>query len=95
MRNLKDKLGNFEMVCGSGIIHDVRLHLNLMVNWERNLEYYSNKDVQFKMFDWDRRNADGSIPMFEPDQGYVDKYFSDICNKAEKFLISNVRKKGD
>lgn len=86
INNLIDKLRSLERVCGASMIHDTRLHLSILVNWSRNLEFYSKSDATFEM--WDHtKDTTGFMEMFEPDQDYVDSYFNDICRKAEAWLI--------
>lgn len=90
IRNLLQKLRSFEAVCGGAILHDVRIHLNAMVNWEKNLEFYSTSDHIFKLLKWENGHSSG---FYEPSIVEINAYFNKLYTDAERFLANNVKYK--
>ena len=82
--NLREKLESFEKVCGAGLIHDTNQHLCIMINWERNFEYYIKCPEEFKF----RLHTGDS---FKPTQEEFDEHFNNVLCKTEKFLADNVK----
>lgn len=86
-KNLLEKFRAFERVCGAGLIHDTGQHLNILVNWDRNFEWYSTNEDRFYLYNWTETPA----TRYRPTQEQLDAYFKRIFDKAEKFLVDNVK----
>jgi hypothetical protein len=91
MTLLETRLRWFESTCGAGLIHDTRTHLNIMVNWLKNFEYYTKYPEKLELHNWSKR----PIEKYVPTQDQLDKYFKDLMDKAEDFLVKNANWRKD
>jgi hypothetical protein len=86
--NLLDKFRSFESVCGAGLIHDTSEWVCILANWQRNFEYYVKHPEKITLHDWSKH----PVQKYTPTQEQLDTYFSNLLDKAEMFLVDNVKK---
>ena len=84
--NLLEKFRYFETICGAGLIHNTRGHAGILLNWQRNFDYYVKHPEQLTLSDWSKQ----PLEEYTPSQVQFDSYFETLLNKAESFLVENV-----